>query len=299
MIGQTIRTRRAIMAALRPLTGDRATGTIKAIAATGYSGITLPANTMLVAVPTSAAGLSQAAPELVFRTTTATAIATTPGTNVAATSLLGGARHNLPVASVLRYDPALVGVTATALAVADFTGGADATGLGAVKQILAFETLENVDAAQDLFLAKVRATPALVLAWAGRVLPESAGEGQWVRTDTWRLYVITSALQGGVQRGDEALDLIDRCEAYLIDRSSADHYVFSAPGIQIRSVDRVRLTPSSWVYALTFTTTTSTARIDHRTLGSDYDEWLNTQVDCDTATTPPLPVVDGAIWPMR
>jgi hypothetical protein len=298
MIGQTKRIRRALMAVLRPLTGDRATGQVLAKAAVGTTTIKLPKGSYCLPAPASVAGKTQLSQELLLHTTAETVV-TEAGTLVPITSTLGGVRHNLAAGTVVRWDPPLLGMVPTAAVHANMTGGLDASGPGMVRQVLAYETLIGGQPTLDVFLAKIRATPAVVVAWASSQAVESTGVGAHRNEDLWKLYVVCSISSGASERGDEALDILDAIESYLTDRSSVDGWVFSGPAVEIRSKEAVRLTSTSAIYSVTLMTSNGVRRTEHRTLGDSYEEWLTTQIDLETATTTPLPVVIAAIYPME
>lgn len=297
-IGNTRRVRRGIMSVLRPLTGDRASGTVFAAASAGQGSILVPKNCYLLPVPKSATGKGQIARDMPLRTTAATTVLEA-GTTLPVTSLLGGTRYNLADTTVLRWDPPLVGLELTCTLQGAMAGGLNASpSPGMVKTVIPFEALAGVEQAKDLFHARIPAHPALVLAWAGSRNAEWIGEETRRRHDLWKLYVVVENQAGALERIDEALDILDAIEGYLGGRTSFDGFVFcSAPGIDVLSRELVRGTASSTIYSMTFQTTTGSRRIETRSIeNGDYATWLRNQLDLDTATPSPLAVVDQAIY---
>lgn len=289
-IGQTKRIRRGIMGALLPLTGTRSSGTAT-VRATGGD-IVLPRGSFALPVTTSAAGVSQLAEDLPLWVTVDTTV-TAAGAAVPVSSLLGGARQNMPTASRVRWDPALAGVEIESVLASALTGGADASGPGSVRQVRQYETLE-ADTGRDLFAACVGQAPAIVLAWERSGGEVGRGGGRSLRPDQWLLYVVTSNARGAVARGDEGSEILDGIEDYLTDRSAADGIPFSGPPTKVLERVRVRVTQTAFIYAVRIQTFASVVRTDTRT---SYAVWLRNRLDAKTADPTPLPVVDGAIWP--
>jgi len=296
MIGQTKRIRRAILAALRPMTGDRSSGEITATASGGN--ITVPKNSFLVPVLESAAGNSQLEPNWPIRVVEDTLVAA-GGTTVTVTSLIGGSANNLADGTMLRWDPPLVGLTETAVVSGGgLTGGADATAgaPGALKSLVSFEEIRSREQAQALFQAGItNALPAGILAWTGTNQGRKVGAGVHIRDDTWELYLVVTWSDEGLGQIDRVLDLLDAAESYLVDRKASDGFPFSAPdGTDILGRQLVRQTAGSLIYSVRFATMSAVQRVEHRSVTEgSWAAWAKTVIDLETATTPPLPVVDG------
>lgn len=301
-IGHTTRTARAILEVLRPLTGDPATGTAT-MTATGAD-IEVEAGSFLAPVRKTRGGSRKIDRDNLVRTREDTTITST-GTAVGIISMLGGARQNLPAGTVLRFDPPLEGVEETAPVAALMTGGADATGVGAVKQIVEAEQLESASAALDIFNAKVSSgAPAIVLAWDGSGPVERIGRGVLSQVDSWTLFAIVSRADSSAGRRSEGRDIVDAIRGYLLDRGSVAGYVFSSPPTQIVGRVRTAITKGSYVYAVQIETMSHPKRIETRGATSPdgemtWSEWRRTVLDvqCVAAVAPFPTVVDDMIIP--
>jgi len=297
-IGQTKAIRRAIMGVLRPLSGDRATGVILARAASGYGEITVPVNSYLQPVTSSAAGTKMVDRNQLVRTTQAMVV-TEAGTVLPVASLGGGAKQNLAKSTLLRWDPPLTGLVATATVHgAALAGGADpaAGATAAVKGILAYETMPRAEA-RDLFNAGVGPVPAVVVTWAGSGGRTGAGEGVTRHTDLWKIYVVTASHAEAMARVDEALDILDAIEGYLEQRSSYGGVVFSSPPAEVLDKVLVRANSESFIYAVTLRTHSAVRRIETRSIeDGDWALWKTTSYQLQVATVPPLAVVQEATY---
>ncbi len=177
------------------------------------------------------------------------------------------------------------------------TGGANATGVGSVKQIVHYETLSSGTTAIDLFNARVSSqAPSIVLAWESSGSPTAVGRNVARRQDRWILYVVTTRGDGSGKRRDEASDILDAVEAYLVDRKSVAGFVFSAPATQIMGRGRLTVTKTSYIYTVSLETGGTVERIDTRGANSPEGEltfaaWQTTQLDMPTADVPPFPIV--------
>lgn len=294
-IGDIKRMRRGILSALRPLTGDFASGSVLATA-TGDD-VTVPKNCHLVPIPASSTGQVEIAHDLPFRTS-AEIVVSSAGTVVPVASLLGGAQHNLPLTTRMRWDPQLtdleeeVVVTGAAL-----SGGANPTsGPGLVKEVRAFETLESMQVAQDLFAGQVGRFPALIIAYGGSQELDELGDDTVMEAHRWRIYAITSWGSQATKVGDEALDILDAVKSYLVRRTSSHQLVFSQPPARITGVNRIRVLPTVFVWALDMETHMALERTDHRPIEvGPYQDWHTTRIRMNTATVArpvPLPIVD-------
>lgn len=298
--GDLKRIRRGILSSLAPLTGVVSTGELLARTSSGAGDVEIPRNCHLVPIPASATGRVEISHDLPFRVTADTTIGE-GGTALPVASILGGARNNFPVGTRFRWDPVLVGVEPEAVVTgADLAGGADAAeGPGIVREIRAFETLESLQAARDLFAAEVGQLPALVVAYSGSNEVEITGEDRVLEAHRWRIYAITRWGSNGIDTGNEALDILSAVRGLLIRRSSSRKLVFSAPPASVVQVSRVRITPSVFVWALDLTTYAGAVRTDFRPAeGLDtYADWLVDAYTLATYTTAQpmdLPVVEAS-----
>jgi hypothetical protein len=198
------------------------------------------------------------------------------------------------------------------VATGGLTGGADAIGVGSVKQIIEYEQIGAANTARDLFAASVHGvTPALVLAWEGSGVPHKSGRGRHRRSDRWSLFVVTARGEGAHERRAEGIDILDAIESYLLDLNSAGGYPISDPPIAMLDRRRLSVTSSSYVFVQSFETRTAVVKIERAIdlsapgapaksslfgdEGLTFSEWLQTRFDLATATVPPFPIVEGVI----
>lgn len=302
MIGSTTRTARAILEVLKPLTGSPATGTAT-VTASGAD-VVVPAGCFLAPVKKTRGGSSKIDRDNLVRTRTATTV-TGSGVAVDVITMLGGARQNLPAGTVLRFDPPLEGVEDTAPVVATMTGGADATGVGAVKHVVETEQIETATAALDLFNARASSgSPCIVLSWDSTGGTRKVGRGTLVQPERWTLFVIVSRVDSSASRRSEGREIMDAVEGYLLDRASVAGHVFSSPPTSILGRVRTAITKSSYVYAVQIETFAHPKRIETRGETSPdgemtWADWRRTKLDVELAGVPPFPaIVDDAIIPM-
>lgn len=293
-LGFRVTVMRSIMAVLAPLTGQRATGTVTVRSTTG-SNVTLPKGCFAAPIPASDTGAKQIARDKLLFTTEEATVAPA-GTPVAIASLLGGTRHNFVDGTEVRWDPQLTGIELVSSLTGDMTGGAEPTGDASVRRIIAYEELATPDIAAALFSAKMVAqTPGVVVTWASTGPGERMGRSVWQRADRWILYVVTTRGSGTIERGTEGLNLLDLLESYLGERGAVDGRNFSDPGISIVGASRHRVTPSSFVYALTIETHGAMARVDTRLVDGSAKgpiaDWVRTRYDVNVATTPEYPLI--------
>jgi hypothetical protein len=300
MLGFRLMIARSVMAVLAPLTGTRSSGTVT-VKATG-SDVKFPGGCFAAPIIESESGnkaIARDKPVFVgMNPSTAEGdwTVTAAGTALPVTSLLGGARHNFEAASTtLRWDPAMTGVELVSALAGDMTGGLDPTGDAHVKRILLYEDLSTAEIALQVFQAKMLTqAPAVILAWAGTGAGERMGRSVWQRPDRWVAYVVVTRQSGTVERGHEGLNLLDLVESYLGERGAVDGRNFSDPPVTIVGASRHSTTPSSFVYALTFETTSALQRTDTRLAEGKFGPWDRTNYDVTVATAVPFPLVVDA-----
>lgn len=311
MLGLRKYVQRKIMSVLAPLTGQRASGQITC-SATGAD-VTLPQGCFGYPIIESAAGrpaIYRNQPVFVDQnpaTSDGSWTVTSGGVAVNAKSVLGGVRHNFKTGTKIRWDPALLGLELVSDIPAAWTGGAEASGDGAVRRIVSYETL-GVEASADLFNARVGTFPAIVVAWNGEGEHRRMGRDASHFPIRWKLYVVTQRQQGTNERGEAGLDILDLVTAYLTQRGAVDGVPgngntghFSDPPTLVTGATRERVTPGSYIYAVGVETYNAQARLDPRLEvngGDGFADWAKTMYDSDTATTPALPVIDEAGWYM-
>lgn len=297
---------RAILAQLAPLTGTRGTGVME-VRATGTPGEhRIPANTYLIPIVGR-----QLRHDLPFK------VLPNPGSsdgswdcdpsdfaNVGITSNVGGARHNLPSETVLRFDPPLSAFQPTATIVGDI---ADASSANALARSVAFyEDLDTADPAKDLFDAMVE-LPGFLLVWTGSEPAEGIttglsqgatrqGRGMRLMRENFTLYVIAGTLGGESNRRQEGLTLMQAATRLLSDKSQNrdKEQLSTAGGVDVNQRERVDRGQSALVYALRLRMVQTLTAYDDRT----FNEWITSRfrvrlpAGIDPDPTPPLTLVD-------
>lgn len=259
---------RRILAALQPLTGDRAETTVLATA-TGAD-VELRANTLAYPIVTTDTGSRQMDPSRPVRVAETTTV-TSAGTPVPITSVLGGEAQNLGATTEVRWVPPVDGLAPTATFVEAATGATTATGPGSMRKITTYRQLGNAEAASALFFAQAGGPfPVGVLEWLGAEYGESRGPQTVAVRDRWRLAVVSARLDGHDQRSDENLDMLDAAAALLTSRSSVDGCAFSAPGIELIDAANLYVTKTSYVDVLSFATHSTLTRKEAR----EFPPWL-------------------------
>lgn len=304
---------RALLSTVAPASGTRATGSILAVAS-GASPVTLPANTYLVPVLEGEGGGKQTDEGLLLKTglNPATELPfqqggawTVPGSGslaVSVRSMLGGARHNLPAGTVLRWDPPVPGLTATAVVQAGgLAGGVDPSTPGGFLSAAWFPAL-GPQAFQDLFAAGLGRMPALLLSWVASdpVEPVVAGTRQGstrarrdrrVFRETFVGYAIGSHQQSAGRRQAEGFELMHWLTDLWTDRMRNDdgeQVSFAAGGVNILSRRQLHKDPRFYVYEIAFSTQVIYSRTDTRAFGP-WDKTRIVQQTESVAGPPPLP----------
>jgi hypothetical protein len=295
--GDTYRILRYLMGILRPLSGDVATGAVRAAAVSGQ--ITVPVNSMLIPVIESAAGGRQLVRDLVYRTSAETVVPAS-GALIPVASLIGGKRHDLPDGATLRWDPPLLGLTETATASGAITGGADSiiSSPGAVRRILPSDS--TVPSAIELVKTHADHLPAILVSNAGFDTSDWNLGDDFTNADRWIIYTcVGKKVTGDIGEVQQGLAIQDAIRTYLSLRTSFFGEVFS-DAIEVRSgrfLGNVR-GQTFRIYESRVWTGYRDCRTEHRSMeAGDFNHWLKTQYDFLTATPAPLPVVEGALYP--
>lgn len=299
-VGRTVRTARAVLEVLSPLTGARASGQVLVKAAGADAPLPCGSFFCPVIPSTATPALKTIRRDLLYRTTQ-DAVVSAAGVLVPVVSVMGGARHNLAAGVEARWDPQVPGVELVSATSGAVAGAAEPTGDRAVRHAVIFEGVGGPNAARDLFKGLAQSlTPAVVLAWMSTQRGDVTGRNRYVRTDTWTLYVAVDRGDGSVERFGNGLDLLDAAEELLQGRASVGGYVFSAPAhAEVTARNRSSVTPSSYVYSLTLQTQHLVERLEVRGEASPpgeavWREWDSAELASGPGS-PMFPVVDGVL----
>lgn len=305
---------RAILGQLSPLTGTRATGTVTVQNPSGAA-VQLDPNMCLLPVV-----VSELSDDLVFKVAHNPATAEPhnrgghwtipPGSSLAVGVLsnLGGARHNLPAGTVMRFDPLLDGIEETATVDADMTDGADRPQDSlAVRRAVYYEDLDAAAIERDISSGRLSQTPGIMLVWTGSNPAEgrTAGtnqgstrldDGRRLFTENYRLFIVSASLASSGKRRGDGLRLLQAATRLLTDQQvTNDGELLTATGsLEILNRARFVRNEKHYVYAMTLRCNRVISRTDTRT----FVPWLRTRLqqalpgrEAPEPTTP-LTIVD-------
>lgn len=279
-----IRTQRAICAVLQPLTGERSTG--KALVKATGAAVMIPPNAYLVPAPAGPGGGQQLDHTRLLKTVGGAPIknvaqpveVTSSGTLIDLVSNVGGYAQNLDAGTPVRWSPEIEGVEPLGvIAAGGMAGATQAEGQETLRQIAIFEGIAQRPPSA-FFQAGIGQLPSAVLAWDRATNRRKAGLNHTTREQHFRLYVGVDRLDDHNERRDQGLAILDALAELLLDRSSADGEVFSAPPIDGGEASRTSTFPGIYVYAFDFFTTWTTKRVDLRT----FSPWQLTRIRATT-----------------
>jgi hypothetical protein len=275
---------RALLAALTPITGTRATGTLTITA--GAVPVSIPVNTYLLPV---VGGMLR--DDLVFKTTEALELEAHEVGELAITSNVGGARHNLVALTPFRFDPPVFLPHAPtfepgAKLDASMVDGSDEGAL--LRSVSVFEDVEEADPADDSFAAKMGDTPSVVLAWiesepvdgvsAGlRTTSTRAARGKKFYRESFVLYVRAGHLGGDHFRRREGVVLVQAITSLLTDRMQNDdgeQLSMVGGGVEITSRAKLGRSTTSYLYGLRLRMSQVVERYD----GRAFARWTATRI---------------------
>lgn len=291
----TLRTLRQIAAVLQPLTGDRATATVR-IVSTAPS-VPVPKGTYLYPIHRSDAGSDMLRPALVFRTL-ADVVATPAGVDAAIHSVVGGLAHNAPAGTVFRFSPPRAALSPDVVATTAVAGATKLDGPCGVREIHVFEQLSAGGVQAQLFFSKLSAFPAIVLVWEATGAAQDIGPNVRLRPDRWTAHIVVSRLDSGELRANDGLEIMDAVETLLGRRAHVDGVAFTSADVEIVGRARLAIADSTYVYSVSFQTWSGVPRRDDRAVQA----WLRTSYT--VKTTPPdealdptvVTLVDGATY---
>lgn len=279
-MSHTMRTLRQCAAVLQPLTGERATGTVRLVSTPAT--LAVPAGTYMFPVHVSDAGSDMLRPALVFQTA-ADVVATPAGVDVAVFSVVGGIAHHAPAGTVFRLAEPMSADIASAVATTAIAGATSPAGPLAVKEIHVFEQLTAGSQAAQLFYSKLRAFPAIVLVWEATGAAQDIGPNVRLRPDRWTAHIVVSRLDVGELRAEQGLNIMDAVEVLLGRRRIVDGQPFTSADVEIVGRARLAIADTTYIYSVSFQTWSGVPRRDDR----EFKAWLKTSITL--RTTPPDP----------
>lgn len=301
-----------IIAALAPLTGDRAAGSITVRA--GGPDAPVPIHSFGIPIRVSEAGTEFLDWKFPIRTVQART-ATAAGVAVSCVANVGGAKTNLAAGTRVRWFPSITGIEeSSVVAAGGMVGGTEPLADGALRSLVWYQDIPSSGPiAEDLIRAAVAKTPGAILYWGGSAGDDVAGNGRAVRKDRWGVIVVVDNVQSFEARAQLGLSLIDLVASLLVDRSgvlvpglgSEPHHamVVSSPGIKISGRRQRQTFGNLYAFEVTFETHTGYAGIDGGATEAVVNDWLRTRYDLPTATDETgshpstLAVVEGATYP--
>jgi len=303
---------RALLAAMAPATGIRASGSLAVTAPAGGGEVTIPRNAYAVPVVSGQLRhdwLFKVGPNPATLNPNQTGgdwpIADGATESVALVSNLGGARHNLPLGTVFRWLPPVPGIAETAALDVATTGGVDSTIL---RRAAYFEDVSPAIVAKDLFAGSLTDFPAAAVIWStsspveGRTSGAGQGStrvGQGLRfiRETFTIVVAAGDNTSDTRRRSNGLVAVQAITRLITDRRvNDDCEVLSAIGAGVEVVTRRRLTRTQnlYVYDITVRLNSLLRRVETRT----FNQWLTAHLEAALPgreapePTDPLTLVD-------
>lgn len=303
---------RALMAAVQPATGNRATGAVQFYSATGTVNVPLGTYALPVIGYTGITGVTGLSYSLDPTRPVKVAgggasglyAAGTTGMAVPMLSNLGGTRYNFLPETKFLLDPPVAGVTGFGLCPSGFAGGVDANGFGAIKEFVLAENLSGTDWNVDLQRIRLRALPAVVLTWRnltqsdGSTSPQTLSQSRMGSTTKlmragYTLSVICARNDTQPWRSMEGYAIIDALLGLLSDREAVDGEALSHPsGVQIEMAQRAGVAKVDAqrviIYTLNVSTTFAVTKCDARR----FADWLRSHLMVDISVGPDVPEGD-------
>jgi len=218
----------------------------------------------------------------------------TTGTQVAVTSLQGGAHCNLPIGTQVRFDDTPTGLLDTGIVTTALTGGVSLDEFGCLRQVRCFKDLGSQVDAKALFAAQLGRFPAAVLQWGstspgdGSTVPTlggssiRVGKGKRIYCHEWSLMIVSSRFESSDRRKREGDRIRDRLLELLTDRSVWRGVKLSAPeGIMVQEARLASINPTAYVDSIRF----STWFILQRSDGRVFNDWITTNLQAARPST--------------
>lgn len=315
-------TGRALMAAMQPLTGGRATGLIRMRTQPGTV-LEIPQYSYWCPVLDG-----QRATSFLFKSgkgpnsDKSWTVDDSGNSLVGVMSNIGGARHNVDKDTVFQPDIApteliVEGVDAPK-AEDDFTNATDPPSFCGVRGMAVYETFDGPALTLDLHRSPLNQFPGVLLAFQnlepadGVAIAQNnqaavnAGDGIKFYKVTYSISVITTKGEGDMARRQEGLFIADTITQLLNDKHMGDvgECLSNPGGVQIRQMIREDgpqdIYKKFYIYTVLVSAMTSIVRLDFR----QYNPWLRAVLNVDKPQIPSLPdqgplrLVDGMLIDM-
>jgi hypothetical protein len=291
---------RAVFGQISPITGTRATGTIRVDNTGGADDVIVEKNMYLLPVVGG-----ELRDDLVYKTRPDPTTLRAHGQGGAWTvpagetldvdiwSNLGGARHNLPAATLFRWDPPLYGLGPTVLLNDALTDGADRDEAETrIQRAAYYEELDAAAIERDLQSGRLYQLPAVMLTWQqsapaeGRTAGTNQGStraqaGARFFSETFRLYVIVGEHSSDKRRRGGGLRVMQALTRLLSDQEQTRDFerLTNVGSLEILARNRYSRSDRHYVYSISFRVMRTVNILEERT----FTPWLQTHL---TATLP-------------
>lgn len=303
----TIETGRALMAAMQPITGNRAAGQIRLRTKPGVQ-LTVPRYAYWTPVIDG-----QRMTSWLFKATEGPnkdkswTVDDSGNTLITLMSNIGGMRHNVPVGTQFQPDLPIAELVLVGagqpVAEADFEGGTNPSDYAGVQDMALFETFDGPALTTDLHRSPIDQFPAILLAFQdfspadgvaiaqNNQMAINAGTDKKFYKVTYTISVITTKGEGDMSRRQEGLILADAVTQLLNDKHNGDQgECLSNPGgVQVRQMIREDgpqdIYQKFYIYTALVSCMTLLQRVDFRT----FNPWLRAVMNIDKPQVPELP----------
>lgn len=299
---------RALMAAMQPITGARARGTVTLTTKPG-SEFRVPWNSYWVPILNGERQTSWLYKVTRGPNADGSWTVTDAGATVPMMSNIGGYRHNVPAgtlfAPTVPIEELVVVGAGSPVAATDFEGATEPGDYCGVKDMVLYETFDGPAFSLDLMRSPISQFPGVLLAFQnlepadGVAIAQNnqaavnAGEGKKFYKVTYTISVITSKSEGDMARRLEGLIIADTIVQLLMDKKAGDpgECLSSPGGVQVRQMVREDgpqpVYKKFYIYTVLVSAMVLIERLDFRT----FPPWLRAVLNVDKA--PQIPAVAG------
>ncbi len=303
----TIDTGRALMAALQPITGNRAAGQIKLRTKPGVQ-ITIPRYAFWAPVVEG-----QRMTSWLFKAMEGPnedkswTVDDSGNSTIDVMSNIGGMRHNVPTGTQFQPDLpieqlVLVGADQP-VAVVDFEGGTNPAQYAGVQDMAMYETFDGPALTTDMHRSPLDQFPGILLAFQdfspadgvaiaqNNQMAINAGTDKKFYKITYTISIVTTRGEGDMSRRQEGLILADAVSQLLNDKHNGDvgECLSNPGGVQVRQMIREDgpqdIYKKFYIYTVLVSCMATLQRVDFRT----YSPWLRTVMAVDKPQVPELP----------